>query len=179
MLEFMASRVPAAWLDIAQLYQEENSAEGIAWAKDVMRRYLESGDSTVPAAQVWFQLAGLCRASRDPQGEMHALIEMADMPGITAEELSRSADTINRLLAAAKREGRQLFQTEERKYLTGKLAAKLEQCLDQLDATDLSRLAWLHLHLNNEPRAGVLVKAGLQLDPDNEHCLSLAAKGIG
>ncbi len=86
MLEFMASRVPAAWLDIAQLYKEEDSAQGIAWAKDAMRRYLESGDSTVPAAQVWFQLAGLCRASRDPQGEMHALIEMADMPGITAED---------------------------------------------------------------------------------------------
>jgi hypothetical protein len=104
---------------------------------------------------------------------------MADMPGITAEELSRSADTVNRLLASAKREGRQLFQTEERKYLIGKLAAKLEQCLDQLDTTDLSRLAWLHLHLNNEPRAGTLVKEGLRLDPDNEHCLSLAAKGIG
>lgn len=179
MLEFMASRVPTAWLDIAQLYKEEESAQGIAWAKDAMRRYLESADSTVPAAQVWFQLAGLCRASRDPQGEMHALIEMADMPGINAEELSRCADTVNRLLADAKREGRQLFQTEERKYLIGKLAAKLEQCRDNLDATDLSRLAWLHLHLNNEPRAGALVREGLQLDPDNEHCLSLAAKGIG
>ena len=178
MLEFMASRVPAAWLDIAQLYKEEDSAQGIAWAKDAMRRYLESGDSTVPAAQVWFQLAGLCRASRDQQGEVHALIEMADMPGIDAEELSRSADTVNPLLAAAKREGRQLFQTEERKYLIGKLAAKLEQCLDKLDATDLSRLAWLHLHLNNEPRAGVLVREGLKLDPDDQHCLSLAAKGI-
>jgi hypothetical protein len=110
---------------------------------------------------------------------MHALIEMADMPRINAEELSRCADTVNRLLAAAKREGRQLFQTEERKYLIGKLAAKLEQSLDNLDATDLSRLAWLHLHLNNEPRAGALVREGLQLDPDNEHCLSLAAKGIG
>ena len=127
MLEFMASRVPVAWLDIAQLYQEENSAEGIAWAKDAMRRYLESGDNTGPAAQIWVQLAVLCRASRDPQGEMHALIAMADMPGITAEALSRSADTVNRLLAAAKREGRQLFQPEERKYLIGKLATKLER----------------------------------------------------
>jgi hypothetical protein len=179
MLEFMASRVPAAWFDIAQLYKEENSAEGITWAKEALRRYLESGDSTVPAAQVWFQLAGLCRASRDPQGEVHALIEMADMPGINAEELSGSADTVNRLFAAAKREGKQLFQTEERKYLVDKLAAKLEQCLDNLDATDLSRLAWLHLHLNNESRAGALVREGLKLDPDNDHCLSLIAKGIG
>jgi hypothetical protein len=111
--------------------------------------------------------------------EVHALIEMADMPGIKADELSRSADTVNRLLAAAKREGRQLFQTEERKYLIGKLAAKLEQCYDELDATDLAQLAWLHLHLNNEARAGALVMEGLKLDPDNEHCLSLAAKGIG
>jgi hypothetical protein len=165
--------------NIAQLYKEEGSAQGIIWAKDAMRRYLESGDSTVPAAQVWSQLAGFCRASRDPQGEVHALIEVADMPGIKADELSRSADTVNRLLAAAKREGRQLFQTEERKYLVGKLAAKLEQCYDDLYATDLSQLAWLHLHLNNEARAGAFVMEGLKLDPDNEHCLSLAAKGIG
>jgi hypothetical protein len=141
---------------VSSIDKEEDSAEGIIWAKEAMRRYLESGDSTFPAAQVWSQLGELCRGSRDPQGEVHALIEMADMPGISASELSRSADTVNRLLAAAKREGKQLFQTDERKYLIGKLAAKLEQSLDKLDSTDLSRLAWLHLHLNNEPEPELL-----------------------
>lgn len=176
MLEFVASRVPGAWLEISQLYVEEGKELGREWAKEALRRFIESGDKLSSSAIVWQQLADLCRGTNDLQGEVQALAELSDIPNTSTDELSRLADNINRIFASAKRDGKIPFQPEERKYLVGKLIRRLESRLIQLDSTDMSRLAWLHMHVNDEARAKEITDMGLEIDSENEYCMKLALR---
>ena len=176
MLEFVASRVPSAWPDIARLYLEEGGDEGVDWAKSAYRRYVESGDQTISALTIWRGLGRLCRATGDIQGELQALAELSNNPALSTDERSELADTFNRIFANARRDENDPFQPEERKYLVIKLIAQLESDVGKLDATDLSRLAWLHMHTNNVARALELAQSGLELDSENEYCQKLAQR---
>lgn len=176
MLEFVASRVPAAWPEVARLYLEEGAAEGVSWAKTALRRYVESGDHSVPRSVVWRRLVELCHSTGDVQGELQSLAELANDPGLSVDELSDLADSINRVFATAKKAGNDPFQPEERKYLVGRLIAQLEASRQKLDPTDLSRLAWLYMHTNNDARALELAESGLRLDGENEYCLKLVQR---
>lgn len=173
MLEFIASRVPEAWLDIARLYQEQGTTESLDLAKNALRRYLENEMRVQKRGPVWERLAILCRQTGDPEGQLQAWVEMVDC-GIAADDISRIADKVNALLAFSKREGRPLFRSEERRTLLEKLIARMERYVTEYDSTDLSRLAWLHLHIGNPARADEIVRQALAEDPENEHCLSLA-----
>jgi hypothetical protein len=44
------------------------------------------------------------------------------------------------------------------------------------DATDLSRLAWLYLHVKQDERALEIAKKGLAIEPDNQYCQGLIAR---
>jgi hypothetical protein len=46
----------------------------------------------------------------------------------------------------------------------------MEEITDQLDATGLSRLAWLFVLEGNEVKGLEYAKRGAQKDPTNEHC---------
>jgi hypothetical protein len=46
----------------------------------------------------------------------------------------------------------------------------MKQRKGEADATDLSRLAWLHLHLHDPVRAREIAEEGLDIDAENEHC---------
>jgi RecA/RadA recombinase len=173
MLEFIADRVPTAWFEIAQLYVEEGHAEGPAAATDAIRRYIESGDTSISLARAWETLATYSRLNGDPQQEVHAIVEMAREPNISSGELSRLADRVNHLFATAKKDGVALFQVEERRLLLNRLTKRLERVLDQLDATDISRLAWLHLQAGDTQRAKDLAGMGLKQDPENTYCAKL------
>ena len=77
MLEFLASRVPKAYLRLAQLVVEiDRTRHGRARAKTYVRRYLED-DHILDRHDAWFVLADLCQEDRDVQGEVHALCEAA------------------------------------------------------------------------------------------------------
>jgi hypothetical protein len=54
-----------------------------------------------------------------------------------------------------------------------KLTEIMDPRIDEGDATDCSRLAWLCLRLKEEKRAHELVTKGLQIDPTNEYCVKL------
>ena len=176
MLEFVASRVPAAWPDVARLYLEEGGESGFDWAKAAFRRYIESGDITVARLVVWRSLADLCHATEDIQGELQALAELSNDVSLAVAECSELADSINRIFASAKKGGSDPFQFDEREYLVGRLISRLEGNLQRLDAIDLSRLSWLHMHTNNSVRALELAEMGLLLDGENEHCLKITQR---
>ena len=179
MLEFIAGRVPSTWMGIARLYREQQSGHGLQFAREALQRYLESDDPSVPRVRIWSQIADICRAMEDQEGELHALVEMAESPGAKTAEQVRACLVANILLSAAKRDGRQIFEQEERRSLLSRLERSLGERLTELDATDLSKLAWLNLHIGNEIKAAGIVTRGLSIDPSNEYCLSLAQRGIG
>ena len=61
----------------------------------------------------------------------------------------------------------------DRVALFGPMAGLMEQHLDEASATDLSRLAWLHLHKGDENRAIMIAKIGLERGPNNVYCQRL------
>ena len=64
----------------------------------------------------------------------------------------------------------------ERAALFKPLARLMELSLSSASATDLSRLAWLHLHAGDEQRALDIAELGLERDPDNLYCQNLVEK---
>jgi hypothetical protein len=62
----------------------------------------------------------------------------------------------------------------EKQALAQQMATVLERRKTEADADadDLSIMAWLALHLNQEAQALEYVKVGLQKDPENYHCFA-------
>lgn len=76
-LEYLASRVPKAYLRLADLVMEvNNSVQAIDRAKEYIRRFLETSDIQ-ERMDVWLRLADLCHSTNDAMGEVHALGEAA------------------------------------------------------------------------------------------------------
>ena len=172
-LEFIASKVPAAWLELARLYSEQETDEGLDDARRCLRRYLEDPDSQKLLIVAWGDLADLCRRLDDPVGEVHALVELCQVPDIAIDEISSVANRINNVYQDLKHCGVSLLDTQERQVLVRKVADVMGCRLPELDATDYSRLAWLRMHLRDTLLALEAARAGHTLDPDNEHCLRL------
>ena len=171
MLDFIARHHPDAWLDIADLYAESGMPDGIERAKGAVRHHLETA-TPEKALLSWSRLAHLCRSTGDVLGEIHALVELSQLPGIAFDELSNVATSVNGLLVRGSYE----IESEEKRVLVRPVAAAMERRISEADSTACSRLAWLHLHLKDDTQAARVVKRGLAIDPNNEHCLRLALR---
>jgi energy-coupling factor transporter ATP-binding protein EcfA2 len=179
MLEFLASRIPSCWPEVAQLFAEDGSRDGRLVAKLCLRRYIESGDRSVPLHLVWRSIADLAERTGELTEAVHAAASSGLDENVTLDELCITVPMVNRLLAIAKREGASAYDPEERKAVLVPLIGKMERNLDRLDATDLSGLAWLYLNVGNDVRASELVRQSLESDPENPHSLRLLARGVG
>ena len=172
-LEFIASRMPAIWLELAQLHGEQGTREGLEDARECLRRYLENPEPGKSLVSVWSDLADLCSQLDDPVGEVHAIVELCQVPGIPIEQVSGAANQINNVYQELKQRGLTLLDTLERRILVRKVADVMGQRLLELDATDCSRLAWLRMHLQDTPLALKAAQKGHAIDPQNEHCIRL------
>ncbi len=174
-MEFIAREYPPAWLLLSQLYEESGLENSMEEAIKAMRRYLESDQIDIASQKrAWGSLARLCGSSNQYLGEAHALVEKIILPGTTISEISEAANHLNSLL----RPERLVLDSSERKILVRKIVDVFEKRISEHDvgATDLSRLAWLYMKLQQESKALEYVRKGLALDPQNEHCLNLVTK---
>lgn len=175
-LEYVASRVPKAYLPLAELVLETIGEEqGAERAKAYLRRFLETA-ATHEKLQAWQRLAELCRSTNDAVGEVHALSEAALLPAITAAQIGPLANQINNRIRDLK--GRRLEDawSPEVRLLIERVANAMERHMRELSATDCSRLAWLYLNIRRENRARDIARIGLERDPSNDHCLNLVRK---
>ena len=167
-LEALARRYPPTWLGIAELYNEVGSSSTLSAAQDAIRQYLESS-SSVNNVDAWKLLADYCRRSGDLMGEAHALVELSRRENVELYEISSSANRLNALLATSPAS----MERDEKSILIEEMVDAFEARIDEGNATDRSRLAWLCLHLKDVGRAQKHVAAGLELSLDNEYCLKL------
>jgi len=175
-LEYIASRVPQAYLRLAELVVEAQRDNGGAErAKTYLRRFLETAQMH-EKLQAWLRLADLCRSTNDTVGEVHALSEAALLPTITAEDLGSLANRINSRIRDLKGRRVEDAWSPEVRALLGRMASAMERHLPRLSATDCSRLAWLYLNIQGEDRARDIAKMGLERDPNNPYCLNLVGK---
>lgn len=175
-LEYVASRVPKAYLPLAELVLEAMGEEHAAErAKAYLRRFLETAPMH-ERFQGWQRLAELCHSTNDAFGEVHALSEAALLPAITAVQIGPLANQINNRIRELK--GRRVDDawSPEVRQLIERVANAMERHMHELSATDCSRLAWLFLNIQMEDRARDITKIGLQRDPNNEHCLNLVRR---
>src|SRR6202451_1246155 len=168
-LEFVAQEYPPAWLDIAVLHERSVEVDRLERAKEAVRRYLEASPEDADSQRYgWERLSGLCQDSGDWSGELHARVELCQLPGADFEIISDSANRLNKLLVRP-----QFLDTEEKGVLAEKLARIMEARLSEADATDHSRLAWLYMHIGNETKARQVAESGLLKDPANDYCQKL------
>jgi NB-ARC domain len=169
-LEFIAGRYPRAWLLVARLAEESGSAGSDERAKEAIRRFLETASSN-EAYQEWRHLAELCARTKDALGEAHALVERCQLAEASFQDLSYTARRLNTL-----KTGPSGLGFDEKRTLIERLIDLMEKRTAEANATDLSRMAWLHLHLDNEKRAKEHVSRGLEMESDNEYCRGLAER---
>ena len=166
MLEFLARRSPSVWLELSELYEE---IEDLPRAKDSLRHYMEQTDK-----EQWLQalstLARLSAITNDLRGEIDALVKQAELGDVPYRVIS---SVVNRFNSAMRAEY-SAFSADEKRVFAERLRQVMEAGLDEANATDLSRLAWLCLRLSDEPAADKYILQGLRQEPDNEYCLRLA-----
>lgn len=175
-LEYCAERVPAAWLDLAKLYEEVQPHQSLESAKEALRRYLEANPDGQEAAVAWRRLAELCRRDADYSGEIHALVEICQLKDVELALVSNAANRINGVYAEIKSKGLMVYDSDERSSLLTRAAKRFAAFATELDATDCSRLAWLYVQVGDAAQAAAYVRQGLDLEPDNAYCLGLAER---
>ena len=63
------------------------------------------------------------------------------------------------------------LQQDEKQVLLRDVLRPLQEHTNEMNGTDLSRLAWLQVHLGEENAALESARKGLERDPYNYHCL--------
>ncbi|MDD5267574.1 MAG: NB-ARC domain-containing protein [Methylococcales bacterium] len=171
-IEMICRHYPSGWLILAQWHIETATDQSFLEAKDEINKFLESEIGGAQVAEAWRTLAFVCHRLGDVMGEMHAFVERSQLPDIPFYDVSNTANRLNQLLG--KQEVTNYYQ--EIQALAQQMTTVLERRKTEADADDLSRMAWLAIHLNQEAQALEYVKAGLQKDPENDHCLKLAQR---
>jgi hypothetical protein len=164
-IEYMATGYPNAWLTLAE-FQRNQMSDNSAAIQSV-NRYLEN----FPDDQYgWGLLVTLYRATEEPLAEMNARLRLAELTQPPFHDLSSAASRLNGLLHRKEL----VLDADERRHMIRRLRELLEARHAEGDATDLSRLAWLCMHDDQDTvAANRWVTEGLQREPANEHCLRL------
>ena len=175
-LEYLASRVPKAYLRLVELVLEVGGdKQSKEQAKTYVRSFLETAE--VPERlEAWLKLADLCGSSEDPVGEVHALCEAALLPTSDQEDLGRFANRLNSRIRDLKDHSIGDAWSGEVRELLGRVIERMERQLKGLSATNCSRLAWLHLNVGSVGRALDVARIGIERDPSNGYCQGLISK---
>jgi tetratricopeptide (TPR) repeat protein len=175
-IKFIARKYPSAYLLLSRLYEEQGTLDDLVNAKEAVRHYLEFAEpSDAEYKDAWRRLAELSRRTDDTLGEIQALLELCQKVDVSYSMISEAANRLNAIFRTT------FFQldTEEKQTIVKRLINVMEERIDEADATDLSRLAWLYLNQHDGAQARRIVALGLEKDPDNEYCLKLSRTGQG
>ena len=169
LIDYICSKYPKGWLLAADILEEMGEKENIAEAKECVRRLLETADS-IESIFGWRRLIELSRIYGDPWEEIDARMHIARMSDSEMIDVSLTANLVNRVLASHGEE----IRTEEKKIIVTELAGIMSDMVDHsTTATDLSRLSWLYLNLQNVALARQYAEMGVSIEPNNIHCLGL------
>ena len=169
-LEFITSRYPYGSVLLADLVAELGL--GDSEEEGYLLHYVEHPESHEdPVWPVWKRVADIRRGRGDVNGELHALSQICLLDATPTNVLSNTANRINGILRLTP------LPRDEKQSMLKDVVASFQLRASrgyELDATDLSRLAWLQVHLNEIPSALATVQHGLELEPYNTHCRGLA-----
>jgi NB-ARC domain len=169
-LEYIASKFPKTYKYIIEIFEEYKEYEKV---KYYIREYLKNNLLESEKIDLWKKLASVCNYSDDWEGESHALIELVQLPHVSFEIISETANKINHHIFN-NIDAKQDFYKNE--ILTNIIEVMIKRVTNEGTATDYSRLGWLLLNNNERDRAEKIVEDGLKIDDENDYCLKLLSK---
>lgn len=120
--------------------------------------------------KIWLPRVLNARKTNDLDGLVDAVCHLAAYPHFRFAEISEASNHFNSA-------GSDMEMSQDRKQLLArKLGNVMESRIEEGNATDCSRLAWLLRQADEPERASKVVERGLKLDPNHEHCLKLKAR---
>jgi hypothetical protein len=165
-VEYVARKMPHAWLYLADLC-EELLQDSDKQMRVYLSRYLERDGKN--DTRTWTRLAKSFSVAGMVHEEINALVSLSKAKGVETFEISNSVNKINYLI----RSSRFVLDRNDRSQLITELADAMAAHIPKCNATDLSRLAWLYLSLQNIEEANRIVGIGLSKEPNNDHCQRL------
>lgn len=167
-LEYICRKYPNAWLTLSSLYEEEGRIEN---AITTIQNYLEFIEEDNMKLASWKKLSILYALNKDFNGEIHSLIELAELSITPLELISSSVNKIHILLNTKR------FQPDssEKQILLERIIKIYSLRLNNINGgpSDYSQLAWLHILNNDKSGAKRAVHTGLKMDEEHIHCLKL------
>lgn len=168
-IEYVARKMPQAWLYLADLC-EERLPDPNDYVRNCLSRYLERDGRNDTRA--WRRLADSFCAAGMVHEEINALVGLSKADLAPTFLISNAVNRVNGLLHTSKYS----LDAGDRRQLVQELADVMVNRASECSATDLSRLAWLYLSLQNLPKAEELVSLGLSKEADNSHCQKLKTR---
>jgi hypothetical protein len=168
-IEYVARKLPQAWLYLADLCEEQlvNPDE---YVRNCLTHYLGRDGRNDTLA--WKRLADSLAAAGLVHEEINALVGLSKAEGAATFLISNAVNRVNGILRSSKYS----LDVGDRQQLVKELADVMVTRVSECTATDLSRLAWLYLSLQDVTKADELVKRGLSREPDNVYCQRLLAR---
>lgn len=167
LLASLAELWPAAWLSLADRRQRRRAPQ--AEVEYALRRAVEEGPRE---AEAWKRRAAYARAVGDEATWISSRIRLVEL---FPDDLELILDVANDLNNYISQHADEIPTTRRGVYLAS-VRDKMERHANQLDATGLSRLAWLFLHEGNQEDALKYASQGLTMDGSNEHCAKLVER---
>jgi hypothetical protein len=126
---------------------------------------LETDPEASKARDTWDRLAKLYQRSEDYLSAADAFVRASSYGSASLSYMSNVAHWLNtnRMTLSG-------YERAERDRPFHELIALMEPRIGEATSNDLSRLAWVHLHVGNISRAKELAELGQEKDPDNIHC---------
>ena len=172
-LEFLAARVPKAYLRLAKLMIDIWDTEvGRERAKGYIRSFLENAHG-LDRRNAWLSLADLCQIDGDVLGEIHALCEAALLGIQDQQTLGRLINRLNGRIKQLKDEKVEAVRSTGVKELVERVCDRVWGVRNSLSATNSSRLAWLCLNVGRGEEAREVTRIGLVKEPTNVYCVKL------
>ena len=154
-------------LQLAKWFMERDSEDHIDEAISQIEAFIRYEHNSTTSQDAWRLLAQAYWLKGNLMGEINAWLERAQLEGVTFYDVSRTANYINHK-----------FHDPElgtsRDMLAQRMLQIMVERMDEADADDFSRMAWLAMNTKQHDKAREFALQGLNKDPENPHCLRIA-----
>lgn len=170
LLEHLGEVEPAAFIEVCNV--RAKAGEPVERQIEALRRGLEV---RLGESQLWYRWAELERG----EGRVDRAFQLLRQGIEASEHLDDIVLLVDGMLAMSSTEAvkEAVWRGDADRFPALRAgAAALEGFRDQLDPTQMSKLAWLYLILGNKADALELVFRGLRVEPSNRHLVALQAR---
>lgn len=164
-LQYLATKYPSVWVHMANLTAKFNW-DGLS-EEECLLRYTQAPDDHYSVQSAWQRIAEIRENRRDHRGAIDALAQVCRLDDTPVEYISNAALRINSILSKVSPEE---IGSQEKPILVQDVVGALETSINELNATDLSRLSWLYLNSGKTEEGYDAAKRGLEIEPNNHYC---------